>query len=489
MSLFLFWIIICKITRSQLCNQKQYVYEIGQKLKNSLGDKYTITQGKLAWPSNFTSWGNNPSGVYGVYVIPKTQITVQDGIYDTLLHSHDAIVFAGCTPPVAKYFSIIPYLYNRFNAKNIINKNTNATKTLAEFRTCAALGAGINHLIINTSSQNPFDSLTTVIETADNDTYSDIYSVLHNESRPNDINLLRIPNDYFVHAPYNVDIHTYPTYPLIFDSYYTIWRIEIPLNNTAFYQYINNYPGNSQTVFYLKYNNAEPDDITPFQKYNNLSCTRDCKSSSSINETTLFLDNFMVYVHDLAVNVSSFYKYSIINITQMYEWGSVPNYGYQGITESLDAGCNNPDAVYFVDHPLTITDTDYYMVVGINSFKQNLTTYQSLCYMVRDGNPFEYGGYALRDAVFNNFQYYNSTYQLNVATNVSEEVIQNFYVIQAGRPNSFIPGIMGFNITYKDVNSTCNISFVERNYLHPLTKTQPDLLDLVTPMIIQFKRS
>eukprot|EP01084_Bolivina_argentea_P133009 234720_1 len=148
--LWTLWLyIIFHSVNSEHCNSVDYAQNVKQKLQTKLGDKYEITKGKVIWPVNFTEWSNNPSGVYGTHIIPDAQITLHDGIYDSLLYSHDAVVFAGCTPPESKYFSIIPYSYYRFNAKNITNKNE--TYTLGEFRLCAALGAGINHLVINTT--------------------------------------------------------------------------------------------------------------------------------------------------------------------------------------------------------------------------------------------------------------------------------------------------------------------------------------------------
>eukprot|EP01084_Bolivina_argentea_P191544 329029_1 len=480
----------------ELCNPTDYAENVKQKLQNSLSDKYTISEGKLIWPTNFSSWGNNPSGVYGFHLIPDIQITLHDYVFDTLLYSHDAVVFAGCTPPPSKYFSLIPYSYYRFNAKNITSIKYNQTRTVGEYRLCAALGAGINHLIINTSNNGPFNALTTIIHTADNKTFNDIHSVLYNSNNinnNNDINLIQIPSDYFIHAPYIVNNKNYFMYPLIFDSYFPIWRIEIPLNETEFKEYTK--PSNSQTVFYLKYKNAQPDDMTPFEKYTSTTCTRDCHSNISINETQLYLQDFTQYTHDVAINISLAYNYSFLNvdtIVEMVEWGSIPNYGYQCINITFDAGCNNPDSVYFEPPQkdrLNLTNKDYYIVIGVNSYKQNLSSYQSLDFVV-NGQSSAYGGYSKPDFVLNNFQYANSAKDLNIKTNVSIENIENFYVLQFSRPNNFISQIMGFNITYQQVNITHGwIYFVERNYLHPLTKTQPDLFDLIPPVIIMFKSS
>ncbi len=108
-------------------------------------------------------------------------------------------------------------------------------------------------MLINTTSNTPFNSLATIVHTGDNKTFTDIYHAISVPGN-NDINLQKIPDDYFNFAPYGVNSNVFATYPLTFDSFYVVWRIEIPLNKTAFNQYID--MNNAQTVFYLKYKNA-----------------------------------------------------------------------------------------------------------------------------------------------------------------------------------------------------------------------------------------
>eukprot|EP01084_Bolivina_argentea_P273480 465862_1 len=475
------------ILESHSCDSKQYAKNIEQKLRNKIGDKYNITAAGLHWFDNFTGWGNNPSGVYGAYIIPSSETTMNDGGGDTLLYAHDAIVFAGCTPPNAKYFSVIPYLFNRYNINQTNPKNITRYRS---FRITASLGAALNHLLINTTNNNPFNALTTIIHTGDNVTYTHIYDVLYNES-VNDINLQQIPSDYFNFAPYSINRYTFATYPLLFDSYDTLWRIEIPINMTQFYEYTKII----QPVFYLKYKNSNiSNDVQPFQKYTNITCTIDIQSNSSniVNETKIYGNDLIQYVYDLATNISIQYNYTIINITQMTPWGYAQNFGYQCIDNLKGCGSNNPDSVYYNHKQVNITDKDYYIIVGVNSFNNNLTVYQNVNYVIypgRGGQGAHGGGhaYALPDGVLNNFQYNNSAIDLNIETNVSKSSIHNFYVLQYARPHSFIPNIMGFNISYKDVNVSTTISPNTRNYLHPLTKTKPNYLDLVSPLLITFR--
>ncbi len=101
---------------------------------------------------------------------------------------------------------MIPYLFNRYNINQTNPKNI---ANYRYFRITASLGAALNHLLINTTNNNPFNALTTIIHTGDNVTYTHIYDVLYNES-VNDINF----------APHSINRYTFAND--------TLWRMNIP---------------------------------------------------------------------------------------------------------------------------------------------------------------------------------------------------------------------------------------------------------------------
>eukprot|EP01084_Bolivina_argentea_P050831 93491_1 len=188
----LFYIILTRA--SQLCDPTLYSQEIENALKMEIGDKYSIFRGELVWEHNNTKWAHNPSGIYGAYAFPySTGLTTYDnGNPDILFHAHDAILFTGCTPPNAHYYSVVNYLFNRYEPNKTIEW------------LFASLGSSLNHLVINTSdsNNNPFNSLTNIIHTGDNNTFSDIYNTIHKLNKTNNnINLLNIPHQYFNFAP------------------------------------------------------------------------------------------------------------------------------------------------------------------------------------------------------------------------------------------------------------------------------------------------
>ena len=92
----------------------------------------------------------NPSTPYGVYMFDNQVPTWR-------LDEKDAIVFFGCTPPPAEYFSFRSYVFTTF-------------KNLRPSIVFASLGDSTNNLVINTTGLNvndPFGKTTVVTTTAD----------------------------------------------------------------------------------------------------------------------------------------------------------------------------------------------------------------------------------------------------------------------------------------------------------------------------------
>ena len=90
----------------------------------------------------------NPSSPYGIYMFDQQAWKLDE---------MEAVVFFGCTPPLAKYFSFRSYVFSAFH---------NLRPTLL----FASLGDSTNHLVINTTgltTNDRFGKTTVVISTAD----------------------------------------------------------------------------------------------------------------------------------------------------------------------------------------------------------------------------------------------------------------------------------------------------------------------------------
>eukprot|EP01084_Bolivina_argentea_P086679 156645_1 len=337
---FLFYVLLPIVVycySSSLCDGTEYAYTVYDKLINdsSFTERYDIQKGVFSWWHNVSYWGANPSGIYGSYVIPSHgKYATENGIF---LRSSDAIIFAGCTPPIARYFSWTEYLFYRY---------FNLTNSSFLF---ASLGDVLNNLVINTSNintSNSFNALTTIITTGDQRTFYDIYSILN--SSQNDINLRSIPSKYFNFLPYNIEWNKYNN---TFDTFQPLIRLTIPLNQTLYKQYINI----NQTVYYITFKNASNKEHKP--------------RISFVNQTR------------------NTYSYQNINFESFEQ--SEPQYGFSCIQQNTHCLGDTRDTQYWhynAKANLINNKNNIFVVLGVNSFNVNLAAYQNFCYYIHTAN-------------------------------------------------------------------------------------------------------
>ena len=205
-----FFLLIIEIIKAQSCvapdgNNNDKYLSVLESLTN-MG--YIVYEGNLTFLVNITEYGANPSSVYGIFKFENSSdlIIQTDITYSWIPFSGcDAVLFTGCTPPKVKYFSFAPYIFYRFNP---------IRKPWLDFETLfASLGASINNLVINSTdynnwniihnSNNNFNSLTTIITTADKQTFNDISSELNKIGLSKTVNLNSIPIEYTNFVSYN----------------------------------------------------------------------------------------------------------------------------------------------------------------------------------------------------------------------------------------------------------------------------------------------
>eukprot|EP01084_Bolivina_argentea_P046651 85905_1 len=452
------------INDNELCDGTQYAEDIYSKLTNSplINSEYSITSGYLVWFPNMTIWVANPNGIYAIYEIPPyPKYQTQYGID---LRSMDAFIFTGCTPPISHYFSWDSYLFYRYyNQKNVS-------------WLFASLSDALNHLTINTTastySNSTFNALTTIITTGDKQTFIDINSVIN--STQNDINLMSIPEAYFNFIPYGIQEYINPlSFP--YDTFLPLIRIAIAENNKLYQQYTSY----NQSVLFLQKLNVEKGVRKPRIPFE--VNVKDTYSPNNINETKTYLNYLLEYMNDLIVNITTQYaKYGITFINYTYfdnNFAGLPTYGYSCIDNNMECVGDNRDAQYW---NINITDLNdhIYIVIGVNSFNVNLSSsYQSFSYY-NGGHP---GQFSLT-----NFEYNSSLIDLNISnTNISNDILSKFFVIQYIRPNNdFIKNIpmipiMETNLTWVLPNA--------RDYLNIWTETRPDEKQMIPPILITFK--
>lgn len=176
---------------------------------------YIVEKGYLEWKLNKTSYGANPTLIYGIYWFERIEFneTLKDYKISKInisirthqeinnfwfMYGSTAILSYLCLPP-SKYYSYRSYVNRRLNPKN----TTNYTGYLPEEDPYGSLGDMINHEVVNKTLDNLNDAQqkAIIISTGDMVTYNDIYDQLTAQSNSNNnfkdiINLDSIPQQW-----------------------------------------------------------------------------------------------------------------------------------------------------------------------------------------------------------------------------------------------------------------------------------------------------
>eukprot|EP01084_Bolivina_argentea_P111815 199432_1 len=132
------------------------------------------------------------------------------------------------------------------------------------------------------------------------------------------------------------------------------------------------------------------------------------------------------------------------------------------------------DTQYWHYKIANIDDEHIYIVYGVNSYNVKLSSYQNFCY---------YTGSNSSPTALTNFDYAYSAVNFQINTNVSIDILSNFYVIQYARSHNMIQNIPSIPVVCK-YNQTVNL--FGRDYLNHVTKTRPDDNQLVPPIVLKF---
>eukprot|EP01084_Bolivina_argentea_P014296 26716_1 len=454
-----------KLASSLSCSSYDYV----NKIRNILSKQtdYKVYEGKLIFRQNASfEYGTNPSGIYGgPYFENLNNITNPNspsphGTY--FFRSSNALIFAGCTPPKSKYFSFVSYTMYRFNEAT-------------EKRQClwASLGAALNNLVWNTSNNisNNYDSLTTVISTGDNQTYTNIYNMLTTDGiSNNEINLQSLPNKYIEWLPYKRDYKYNNTY----DTGSFLLRVTMTDNKNEYKQYINT----NQTIFILEPKNVNANDNKPKQPFEPF--LRDTYSAENVNETNIYHNILNEYKTDLinyfVETYSLKYKRSLLFYNLIYA-RNIPNYGFSCIEQNKNCGGDNWDAQYYQSQYTLNNNNSFHIILGLMHSNNDIgqTIYSNMVYEDAIVNAKHE-----MDPSITMLEYNGSGLILPIKTNITNQYLQNIFVVQLTTPNLCINQLPGFCI-----NGTWG-DFYIRNYLNPITKTRPNIHEIEPAILIEF---
>ena len=449
---------------------------------------YTIIEGNMKFLINRTDAGANPSSVYGVFQFDNTSGIEQTGLGDNggepiiswrPFSGCDAVLFIGCTPPKVKYFSFVPYIYQRFYPIN--NNSFVDIETLF-----ASLGDSINNLVINSTdynnwdishdSNNNFNSLTTIITTADQQTFNDISSELNKIGLSKTVNLNSIPIDYINFVSYNeTDIDKE------YDYLSVLYRAQLPDNKTEYDLFLNRL----QTVYYIKNDQCvdlQQPRITypPFIR----------NTTTNYNEYDIYLKPFNRYKNYLISYFTQNLGYSFeieYNFEQVYL--GVKHYGFQCIDNGIDCWGDNRDAQYWTmsSSPqwyFFLDNNSIYILIGVNHQNLNITVYSNLAvYEIKPGSD------PIPGPVITNFEYEGSAQILpiDIHNQCNYNYYQNLFVVQLSRPFNCINGIPGFCLSEYQWDKNNITTFTIRDYLNPISKTRPNHAQIIPPILLKFK--
>eukprot|EP01084_Bolivina_argentea_P014293 26713_1 len=454
-----------------LCNSVEYSNKIRSILQQQT-EYNIITEGTFLFAVNSTNWGANPSSVYGLWSFDNSK-EAADASQTWYMRSQSAIIFGGCTAPQSVYMSFVPYLYKRFNY--IKNNKTHKSETLF-----ASLSASLNNLVLNISSNLAYNSLTTIIHTADQQTFNDLNNLLINNGiSSSEINLESLPNQYINFLPYEYNKDNVDKYNGTYDTAGMLNRIALPYNTQQFNQYISI----NQTVYMVQPKNAK--GSTPRKPFGiNI---RNTYSTKNINESNVYNVSLNEYKNDLITYLENTYKMKFISEIN-FKQTATPNssradYGFSCIQNNIDCFGDNRDAQYWSTSSGTKLKNDsFYIVLGVIHTNIQQTLYSNIV-------VYENSYYPDYNATLTNFDYNGSALILPVNTKVNKDILQNLFVIQLSRPYSCINGLPGWCLNEKELDYNAGFDFHERNYLNHFTATRPDMSEIVGNILLQFTTS
>ena len=450
------------------CDPTDYSNKIRDIL--SAQNNYDIIEGKLIFLFNSTAFFANPTSIYGVYFFPSQDVNVTEQTVGTyFLRSSNAIIFGGCTAPQSKYISVVSYLFKRFNY--IENNSTHKQEILF-----ASLGDSLNDLVWNTSnSSNPYDALTTIIETADKQTFNDINNLLtKNGISSSEINLQSLPSQYINFLPYQYNADNVNTYTQTYDTGGILYRIAIPLNKDEYNQYIHQ----NQTIFMVQPKNAQGNTPRiPFDPQ-----TRNTFSNKNVNEFVKYNDSLNEYKSDLISYIEKTYnmRYKGEDVLENTFCGakSKCDYGFSCIDNNTDCGGDNRDAQYWKSGNIKLKNNSFYIVLGIMHTNIEQTVYSNIVIYEKITQP---------GPAITNLGYNGSALLLPVKTNVAKDDLENMFIVQFGRPHSCIQGLPGWCLTEQQLDYNTDNEISARNYLNPYTMTRPNLSEIIPNHVLEFE--
>ena len=300
--------------------------------KNALKAKgFSVVEGTFKVVAS-DSFGANPGNPYVSYYHPGL-IDSRFPIFS--LKENSAVIFVGCTPSSASYFSWRSYAM--FSRRKLV---------------FASLGDSLNNLVINTTTTSSNDDtggqLTSVITTADATTYRDLATIL-SENGVDATNLDAIPSSLL-----NMDEAQF-----IMLHRASVWGSDS--EKIAYF-------AQTRRVLFV--------DSPKASKRNPLPVLPLRKPGDGVTELSMpKLKENLNTLHNSLLSEMEGLGYELLQESTLYDLGLD---GFQCLKTGENCKGDNHDTHYLVYHDLSFEQDDVYVVYGTNNVETSKCTYVNL---------------------------------------------------------------------------------------------------------------
>eukprot|EP01083_Nonionella_stella_P252732 870422_1 len=481
----------CTIDKEQLSNILSDIESKGYKIQKQ-------TPGMLSSAGGSNNLAPNKGGAYASILRNNVSYTNNDtfiGIevpFTFRMGAKTAILFHGCTAPKAQYFGYKTYLW----------------KTEENIWIWGALGNVINNNIIKTHRKfttyvsPPFDDLTTIISTADQQTYSDIVQIYQRFGITEDmINLDHIPSDII---KMGTSSNT---------AFHTLYRVNIPSDIASFTEYFDNINNdNLIQIFFITKDNETDQHLPTYPLSTPAIKDRICNDSrlpSYVNGNEYYLEP---KYHDLRDSfTSTMWNRYDYKVNKSNEIPGTEYDGFKCIEDNALCAGNSPDCLYYEDYNgdsflikapdgvnnvlnmnikgHRLTDNNVYVIMGVNHYALGLTAFNQETIYDEKYNAINVNG-----STMNNFEYENSANFMIAFNDEYDEYndFSEFYMIMYARPGHCVEymvmsGMKCVEIDYDVLDENTGFIVFSRAYLNPCTDTGPSKQQFLYEYLIEFK--
>ena len=406
---------------------------------------YTVTEGEFKI-RNSTSFGANPGNPYVTYY-PPGLIKKHTPIFT--LSPNSAVLFIGCTPYSAAYFSWRSYAF------------TSEGKLVF-----ASLGDSLNNLVINTTDDASFDAgvggkLTAIATTADAVTLQQVQAAVLKAGVPSKaLNLDAIPSSL-------LNMQKDRTLRFIMLHRASIWKDEDERN-----AYFNQ---NRKILF------ITPPPTTSINPIPLLPLRKPGTGTSEISMPKIASD-LQLLREAIIKRFTSNGQHK--NVPPGFNNGTLKSLGLDGfkcLREGLNCRGDNRDTHYLQYHDDQFASDEIYVIYGTNSVLTGKCTYSNFGLYSISKNPIvNRSKFTSTNLTVDNRKMSGSAASYGVSND------HLFAYILARNCEGYADFCLQVDTKQVPVKKMWAVAY--RPYLEPSTKTGPLLSEIVAPMTLKFEK-